>query len=176
MRQLIDVGTPRDLQWRLGAVLAALPALILSLREIAGRYGRRVRHVSLLKRRSIARPGGVHIGVRETNAPIQSPNRSNAPARIGRSEARCSSESTSQCSAIRRTILQELGTARNRASCSTSATPSKSGRAHEPSATTRNSSCAIESSRLLASCAATAARNSSSVRRISSVVAPNRFC
>jgi transposase len=65
MRQLIGVGTPRGLQGRLSAVVAALLALIGSLRELANRYGRRMRQVLLLKHRSIARFGVVHISVRE---------------------------------------------------------------------------------------------------------------
>ena len=40
MRQLIGVGTPRGLQGRLSAVVAALLALIGSLRVLATRHGR----------------------------------------------------------------------------------------------------------------------------------------
>jgi transposase len=65
MRQLIGVGTPRGLQGRLSAVVAALLALIGSLRELANRHGRRMRPVLPLKHRSIARLGVVHISVRE---------------------------------------------------------------------------------------------------------------
>ena len=65
MRQLIGVGTPRGLQGRLSAVVAALLALIGSLRELANRHGRRMRQVLPLKHRSIARLGVVHISVRE---------------------------------------------------------------------------------------------------------------
>jgi transposase len=57
MRQLIGVGTPRGLQGRLSAVVAALLALIGALREPARRRGRPVRQVSPLKTRSIARFG-----------------------------------------------------------------------------------------------------------------------
>ena len=57
MRQLIGVGTPRGLQGRLSAVMAALLALIGSLRAL--------RQISPLRRRSIARSGGVHISVGE---------------------------------------------------------------------------------------------------------------
>jgi hypothetical protein len=65
MRQLIGVGTPRGLQGRLSEVVAALLALIESLTELARHHGRPVRQLSLLKTRSIARFGFVHIGVRE---------------------------------------------------------------------------------------------------------------
>ena len=40
MRQLIGVGTPRGLQGRLSAIVAALLALIGSLRELGPRHGR----------------------------------------------------------------------------------------------------------------------------------------
>src|ERR1043166_3959919 len=40
MRQLIGVGTPRGLQGRLGAVVAALLVLIWSLRQLVARHGR----------------------------------------------------------------------------------------------------------------------------------------
>jgi transposase len=65
MRQLIGVGTPRCLQGRLSAVVAALLALIESLRELAKHHGRAVRQVSLLKTRSIMRFGLGHICARE---------------------------------------------------------------------------------------------------------------
>ena len=65
MRQLIGVGTPRGLQGRLSAVVAALLALIGSLRELANRHGWRMRQVLPLKHRSIARLGVVHISVRK---------------------------------------------------------------------------------------------------------------
>ena len=65
MRQLIGVGTPRGLQGRLSAVVAALLALIRSLLPLATRHERLVRHVSLITRRSIPRPAVLHGGVRE---------------------------------------------------------------------------------------------------------------
>jgi hypothetical protein len=65
MRQLIGVGTPRGLQGRLSAIVAALLALIGSVRERATCHGRPARQVSLLERRSIARLDVVHIGPRE---------------------------------------------------------------------------------------------------------------
>jgi len=65
MRQLIGVGTPRGLQGRLRAVVAALLTLIGSLSELATRHRRPVWQVSPIDRRSIARVGVVHIGVRE---------------------------------------------------------------------------------------------------------------
>jgi transposase len=54
MRQPIGVGTPRRLQGRLGAVLAALLVLIRSLSEPGRRHERLARDVSPLGRRSIA--------------------------------------------------------------------------------------------------------------------------
>ena len=65
MRQLIGVGTPRGLQGRLIAVVAALLALIGSLREpcTASSAPRTTR--SPRERRSIARSAVVHVGVRE---------------------------------------------------------------------------------------------------------------
>jgi transposase len=65
MRQMIGVGTPRSLQGRLNAVVAALLALLESLSELARPLRRPVRQVSPLERRSIGRLGAVHIGVRE---------------------------------------------------------------------------------------------------------------
>jgi transposase len=65
MRQLIGVGTPRSLQGRLSAVVAALLALIGSRSEPATRHRRPGRQVSTLTRRSTARFGVVHIGLRE---------------------------------------------------------------------------------------------------------------
>ena len=53
MRQLMGVGTPRGLQGRLSAALAALLALIGSLRELASCPGRSVRQVSPLQPHSI---------------------------------------------------------------------------------------------------------------------------
>jgi hypothetical protein len=50
---------------RLRAVVTAVLALIGWLRELATRHGLPVWEVSPLKRRSIARSGVVHIGVRE---------------------------------------------------------------------------------------------------------------
>ena len=66
MRQLIGVGTPRGLQGRLSAVVAALLALIRSL--LAARYSVMggscdTSHGST--RRSIARSAVLHVGVRE---------------------------------------------------------------------------------------------------------------
>ena len=57
--------TPRGLQGRLSAVVAALLALIGPLRALATRHWRLVRQISLLRRGSIVRPNGVHISVRE---------------------------------------------------------------------------------------------------------------
>ena len=55
MRQLIGVGTPRGLQGRLIAVLAALLTLIRSLLEPLTRQGGSVPLFSMLERLSIAR-------------------------------------------------------------------------------------------------------------------------
>ena len=65
MRQLIGVGTPRGLQGRLSAVMAALLALIRSLLPLVTGHGRLVRYVSRLTRRPIARSAVLHVGVRE---------------------------------------------------------------------------------------------------------------
>ena len=65
MRQLIGVGTPRGLQGRLRAVVAALLALIRSLLLFVTSHGRLVRHVARLTRRSIVRPTVLHIRVRQ---------------------------------------------------------------------------------------------------------------
>jgi transposase len=65
MRQLIGVGTPRGLQGRLSAVVAALLALIRSLLPLVTSHGRLVRYVSRLTRRSIARPAVLHVRVRQ---------------------------------------------------------------------------------------------------------------
>ena len=65
MRQLIGVGTPRGLQGRLSAVVAALLALIGSLSELATGHGWSVRQVLPRKHHSIARFDIVHIGARE---------------------------------------------------------------------------------------------------------------
>jgi transposase len=65
MRQLIGVGTPRGLQGRLGAVLAALLALTVSLLELATRNRRPVRLVSPLKLRSLARDVVTYIGAQQ---------------------------------------------------------------------------------------------------------------
>jgi transposase len=65
MRTLIGVGTPRGLQGRLNAVVAALLALIRSLLPLVTSHGRLVRQISRLTRRSIARPAVLHVGVRE---------------------------------------------------------------------------------------------------------------
>jgi transposase len=60
MRQLIGVGTPRGLQGRLSAVVAAL----LALMGLATRHERPVRPVSPLKHRSLAKFVLAHIGPR----------------------------------------------------------------------------------------------------------------
>ena len=65
MRQLLGVGTPRGLQGRLIAVVAALLTLTRALWERLTRHRRRVRHVSALERHAIAESAVVHIGVRE---------------------------------------------------------------------------------------------------------------
>ena len=65
MRQLIGAGTPRGLQGRLLAVVAALLALLGSLRELATRHGRPMRRVSPLECRSIATLGVVPTGACE---------------------------------------------------------------------------------------------------------------
>jgi hypothetical protein len=65
MRQLIGVGTPRGLQGRHMAVLAALLTLIRTLRESVRRHRSPVRLVSRLDRPSIARSAVGHFGVRE---------------------------------------------------------------------------------------------------------------
>jgi hypothetical protein len=61
MRQLIGVGTPRGLQGRVNARVAALLALIGSLPELATRH----RRTSPLEDRSIARCRAVDIGARD---------------------------------------------------------------------------------------------------------------
>ena len=63
MRQLIGVGTPRALQGRLRAVVAALLTLIGSLRELATRIGVPCGRTQPFQRRSIGRSGVIHIGV-----------------------------------------------------------------------------------------------------------------
>jgi transposase len=65
MRHLIGVGTPRGLQGRLCAVVAALLVLIGSLRELATRHGPPVRPVSPAKRRSIPTLGVMYVSARE---------------------------------------------------------------------------------------------------------------
>ena len=65
MRQLIGVGTPRGLQGRLSAFVAALLALMGSLWKFAARHRRLVRHISPLQRRLRATFAIVDIGVRE---------------------------------------------------------------------------------------------------------------
>jgi transposase len=66
MRRLIGVGTPRGLQGRLSAVLAALLTLIRRLWAPVRRHWSPVRLSSRLERPSIARNAIAHIGVRET--------------------------------------------------------------------------------------------------------------
>ena len=65
MRRLIGVGTPRGLQGRLGAVLAALLMLIRSLWESGTRHWSPVRLLSRLERFSIPRSAVAHVGARE---------------------------------------------------------------------------------------------------------------
>ena len=65
MRQLIGFGTPRGLQGRLSALVAALLVLIGSLTALATRHRRLIRRISPLRRRAIARPGDMHISVRD---------------------------------------------------------------------------------------------------------------
>ena len=65
MRQLIGVGTPRGLQGRLIAAMAALLALTRKLWERITRYRRLIRHLSSLERHAIAESAVVPIGVRE---------------------------------------------------------------------------------------------------------------
>jgi hypothetical protein len=69
MRQLLGVGTLRGLRGRLSAVVAALLALIGSLRELATGHGWSVRQVLPPKHHSIARFDIVHIGAREMVSP-----------------------------------------------------------------------------------------------------------
>jgi transposase len=66
MRQLIGVGTPRGLQGKLIAVIAALLALTGSLWKCLTRHRRPERHVSPWEHRSIARYVIGHSGMRET--------------------------------------------------------------------------------------------------------------
>jgi hypothetical protein len=61
MRQPIGVGTPRGLQGRVNALMAALLARIGSLPELATRH----RRTSPLEDRSIARCRAVDIGGRD---------------------------------------------------------------------------------------------------------------
>ena len=63
MRQLIGVGTPRALQGRLRAVVAALLTLIWVAQGACHTYRRPLRQDSPFQRRSIARSGVIHIGV-----------------------------------------------------------------------------------------------------------------
>jgi transposase len=65
MRQLIGVGTPRGLQGRLSAVVAALLALVRSLLPLVTGHARLARYASRQTRRSIARPGVLHVDARE---------------------------------------------------------------------------------------------------------------
>jgi hypothetical protein len=65
MRQLIGVGTPRGLQGRLIAVVAALCSLIRSLRAAVTDHGRPVRRCSPIERQSITKPVAVPMGVQE---------------------------------------------------------------------------------------------------------------
>ena len=65
MRQLSDVGTPRGLQGRLIAVVAALWSLMRSLRAAVTDHGRPVRRLSPIERQSIAKPVTVPMGVQE---------------------------------------------------------------------------------------------------------------
>ena len=65
MRQLIGVGTPRGLQGRLIAVMAALLALIRALGDVLTIHRRSVRGASPIERTAIAHSGGAIRGVRE---------------------------------------------------------------------------------------------------------------
>jgi len=65
MRQLIGVGTPRGLQGRLMAVVAALWS-IRSLLVLVTGHQRPVQRVSPIEHRSITKSAAVRIGVRET--------------------------------------------------------------------------------------------------------------
>ena len=65
MQQLIGVGTPRGLQGRRIAVVAALCAPSLGLERGCRSYARPGHEVSLLKRRFIARSAVIHIDARE---------------------------------------------------------------------------------------------------------------
>jgi len=65
MRQLTGVGTPRGLQGRLSAVVAAILTLILSFRPLVTGHGRLGRLVSRLTRRATARPAILYAGARK---------------------------------------------------------------------------------------------------------------
>ena len=65
MRQLIGVSTPRGLQGRLRAVLAALLALIFIIREAVACHRSPVRLVSRFERFSIATSAITHFRVRQ---------------------------------------------------------------------------------------------------------------
>jgi transposase len=65
MRQLIGVGTPRGLQGRLTAAVAALLALVGALWSFLAGHGRSVRRASSMARHDIASSTVVHITVRK---------------------------------------------------------------------------------------------------------------
>ena len=65
MRQLIGVGTPRGLQGRLNAVMAALLALLRSLCALVIGHRPPVQHVSPIEHHAIAESVIVHLGARE---------------------------------------------------------------------------------------------------------------
>lgn len=65
MRRLIGVGTPRGLQGRLGAVLAALLVLVRSRWAVVTRHGPSVRLFIRVSRLSMGRHGMANIGARD---------------------------------------------------------------------------------------------------------------
>ena len=65
MRQLMGVGTPRGLQSRLSAAIAALLVLLVSLGERATRHQRPAQRTFPLTHRRFAPSAGVYIGRRE---------------------------------------------------------------------------------------------------------------
>jgi transposase len=65
MRQLIGVGTPRGLQGRLTATMAALLALVGALWSLLAGHGRSVRRASSMARHNIVSSTVVHITVRK---------------------------------------------------------------------------------------------------------------
>jgi len=65
VRQLIGVGTPRGLQGRRIATMAALLALIATLWNLLAGHGRARRRVSSIERDDKANPTVVRIAVQE---------------------------------------------------------------------------------------------------------------